>query len=154
MSPRINLAAADPKAIEPLLAMEAYIKQGLDERVAHLVKMRASQINGCAYCLHMHSHDALSAGERPERLFLLDAWRESKMYTERERAALAWTESLTNISSTGAPDEDYELVKAQFSEPEILTLTLLVAAINAWNRLAIGLRSQHPRDKAALAEAA
>jgi AhpD family alkylhydroperoxidase len=154
MSQRINFAAADPKAIEPLFALEAYIKQGLDERLAHLVKMRASQINGCAYCLHMHSHDALTAGESPERLFLLDAWRESKMYTERERAALAWTESLTNISSTGAPDEDYELVKVQFSEPEIVTLTLLVATINTWNRLAIGLRSQHPRDKASLAEAA
>jgi AhpD family alkylhydroperoxidase len=116
--------------------------------------MRASQINGCAYCLHMHSADALKEGEDPKRLFLLDAWEESNMYTPRERAALAWTEALTRVSETHAPDEDFEALKPHFSEQEIADLTLAISIINTWNRLAIGLRSQHPNDRHATAQAA
>lgn len=150
MTQRINLYAIGQKSIEPMMAIEAYLQDcGLDHALMHLVKMRASQINGCAYCLHMHSADALKEGEDAKRLFLLDAWRESKLYTARERAALAWTESLTLISQTHAPDADYAEVKAQFSDKEIGDLSLLIATINSWNRLAIGLRSDHPNDKPA-----
>jgi AhpD family alkylhydroperoxidase len=148
MTQRINLYAIGQKAIEPMMTIEAYLQaSGLEHALMHLVKMRASQINGCAYCLHMHSADALKEGEDPKRLFLLDAWRESKLYTPRERAALAWTEALTRIAETHAPDEDYAELKARFSEKEIGDLTLLAATINSWNRMAIGLRSEHPNDK-------
>ena len=154
MTQRINLYAVGQKAIEPMLAIEAHLKDsGLEPALMHLVKMRASQINGCAYCLHMHSADALKEGEDPKRLFLLDAWPESKLYTPRERAALAWTEALTLVSRTHAPDADFAQVKAQFSDKEIADLTLLIGTINSWNRLAIGLRSEHPNDKPAAAAA-
>jgi AhpD family alkylhydroperoxidase len=151
MAQRLNpYSPAAAAAMKPLLDVEAYLQaSGLDEKLVHLLKTRASQINGCAYCLHMHTADALKAGEDPKRLFLLDAWRESALYTPRERAALAWTDALTNISETHAPDEDFEAVKAQFSEKELADLTLLIATINAWNRIAIGFRSQHPNDKPA-----
>ena len=149
MSNRLNPYAIAQDAFQPLMALEERFKAGpLEESLIELVKTRASQINGCAYCLHMHTHDALEAGERAERLFLLDAWRESVMYTPKERAALAWTEALTLIADTGAPEADYEGLKAQFSETEIVDLTLLITTINAWNRIAIGFRSHHPRDKA------
>jgi AhpD family alkylhydroperoxidase len=148
MSPRINLAAAvGQKALQPMYALEEYMKSSsLGHRLIHLVKIRASQINGCAYCLHMHTSDTLAEGEDAARIFLLDAWRESHLYSERERAALAWTEALTNISQTHAPDADFEALKAQFNEQEIMDLTLLVATINSWNRLAIGMRAEHPHD--------
>jgi AhpD family alkylhydroperoxidase len=149
MTTRLNLYAKAGKALEPMLAMEANIKaSGLEHSLIELVKMRASQINGCAFCLHMHSKDARAAGETEERLYLLDAWRESSLYSPRERAALAWTESLTRIAETGAPDADWEAVKAEFSEDEIVHLTLLITTINAWNRIAIGFRAHHPNDKA------
>lgn len=146
MTTRLNLHAVGGKALEPMLALEAHIQaSGLEHSLIELVKMRASQINGCAFCLHMHSKDARAAGEAEERLYLLDAWRESSLYTARERAALAWTEALTKIAETGAPDADWEAVKAEFGEAEIVDLTLLITTINAWNRLAVGFRSQHPR---------
>jgi len=110
--------------------------------------MRASQINGCAYCLHMHARDARAKGESEERLYLLDAWRESPLYTDRERAALAWTEAVTLVSQTRVPDEVYEAVLSQFSEEELVKLTVAVAAINAWNRIAISFRAVHPVRKA------
>ena len=155
MTQRLNPQAVAPKAIEPMMALEAYLAaSGLEESLRHLVKMRASQINGCAYCLHMHSSDAVAHGETPTRLFLLDAWEESKLFTPRERAALAWTDALTNISQTHAPDADYEGLKAHFSEAEIVNLTMLIAAINSWNRLSIGLRAQHPHDRPARQAAA
>ena len=148
MTQRLNFYAVDSKLIQPMLAIEEMIKAGpLELSLIHLVKTRASQINGCAYCLHMHTSDARKAGEDEARLYLLDAWQESRLYTPRERAALAWTESLTRIAETHAPDADYELVKAQFNEQEIVHLTLLVTMINAWNRISIGLRAQHPNDK-------
>jgi AhpD family alkylhydroperoxidase len=148
MTQRLNYYAAGQKLIEPMLAIEEMIKAGpLEESLNHLVKMRASQINGCAYCLHMHSADARKAGESEARLYLLDAWHESNLYTPRERAALAWTESLTRVAKTHAPDADYELVKSQFSDEELVHLTLLITNINAWNRLSIGFRAVHPNDR-------
>lgn len=148
MSKRLNPYTTAAEAIQPLLALEASIKEsGLEQSLIHLVKMRASQINGCAYCLHMHSADAIKEGETPARLFLLDAWHESNLYTPRERAALAWTEALTLISQTHAPDEDYEEVLEHFSAEEMVKLTLLIGTINTWNRIAIGFRSPHPNDR-------
>jgi AhpD family alkylhydroperoxidase len=142
-----------PEAIKAMMALEAAIKTStIEPLLIDLVKMRASQINGCAFCLHMHSTDARKAGETELRLYLLNAWRESSLYTPRERAALAWTEALTLIAQTGAPDADWELVKAHFNEAEQVNLTLLIGAINSWNRFAIGLRMQHPKgDKLAAA---
>jgi AhpD family alkylhydroperoxidase len=108
--------------------------------------MRASQINGCAFCLHMHSEAALKNGERLERLLLLDAWRESALFTERERAALAWVEALTWITDDHASDDVYAEVRRHFAEEELVALSIAVSMINAWNRLAIGFRASHPRD--------
>ena len=114
------------------------------------MKTRASQINGCAFCIHMHTREARGRGETEERLYLLDAWRESPLYSERERAALAWTEAITLIHETHAPDEVYEEVRRHFSEQELVDLTLAIATINVWNRMAISFRSVHPvRAKAA-----
>jgi AhpD family alkylhydroperoxidase len=109
-----------------------------------LVKIRASQINGCAFCLHMHTADARKHGETQERLYLLNAWRESPLYSDRERAALAWTEALTRIAETQAPDDVYEEVRKHFSEQETVNLTMLIGMINLWNRFAISMRSVHP----------
>jgi AhpD family alkylhydroperoxidase len=153
MKPRLNPLAAAPEAIKALTALETYVAgSGLEVSLYHLVKTRASQINGCAFCIHMHTRDARAHGETEERLYLLDAWRESPLYTDRERAALAWTEALTLISQTHAPDADYEEMRRHFSEAEAVNLTLLIGAINAWNRLAIGFRAVHPvKAKAAAA---
>ncbi len=142
-----------PEAIKAMLALEAAIKGStLEQSLIELVKMRASQINGCAFCLHMHSTDARKAGETEMRLYLLNAWRESSLYTPRERAALGWTDALTLIAQTNAPDADWDEVKAHFNEAEQVHLTLLIGAINSWNRFAIGLRMQHPKgDKLAAA---
>lgn len=117
-------------------------KSGIDPKLLELVKMRASQINGCAHCLDMHSKDAIAIGESEQRLHVLPAWREAPFYSGKERAALAWCEALTLISQTGAPDEDYDKLRELFSEKEIIELTLAIVAINGWNRLAIGLKSE------------
>lgn len=148
MTPRIAAPfKVAPEAYKAMAALEAAIKaSGLEHSLIELVKMRSSQINGCAFCIHMHSTDARKAGETEMRLYMLNAWRESTFYTPRERAALAWTESLTLVAATGAPDSDYDLVKAEFSEAEQVNLTLLIGAINAWNRLAIGFRMAHPKE--------
>jgi AhpD family alkylhydroperoxidase len=151
---RIN-TYAHMDEIKPLLAIEERLAAGsLGKTLLHLIKMRVSQINGCAYCLHMHSTEALADGETPARLFLLDAWEESKLYTPRERAALAWAETLTNVSVTHAPDEDFEALKTEFDEAEIVQLTLAITNINAWNRISIGFRAQHPHDKPVAQKAA
>ena len=105
--------------------------------------MRASQINGCAYCLDMHSRDARRSGETEQRLYVLTAWRESPLYSPRERAALAWTECLTNVAAAGAPDDAYAALELHFSAKEIVELSILIGLINLWNRLAIGMRAQH-----------
>lgn len=128
--------------LQALLALEKYVHQcGLDSKLLELVKMRASQINGCAYCLDMHSKDARSLGETEQRLYALNAWRETPFYSERERAALGWTEAVTLVSQTHVPDEVYEQVRKHFSENELLDLTFAIVAINSWNRLAVSLRA-------------
>lgn len=147
MQARMDYFKVAPDLMQGMLKMEEAAREaGLEQSLYELVKTRASQINGCAYCLHMHTTDARKAGESEMRLYLLSAWRESSLYTLRERAALAWTESLTLVSQTGAPDNEYDALKAQFSDREIVGLTLLIATINSWNRFAIGFRSQHPTD--------
>ena len=152
MKPRMNYYQAAPETIKALVAVEDVIKaSGLEQSLIELVKTRASQINGCAFCINMHTADARKYGETEQRLYLLNAWRESPLYTERERAALGWTEALTLISETHAPDRDYEAMRAQFSEPEAVNLTVLIGAINAWNRVAIGFRAVHPVAKKAAA---
>lgn len=146
MTPRIkNPFKSAPDGIKAMMALEASIKaSGLEHSLLELVKLRASQINGCAYCIHMHATDARAHGETEMRLYMLNAWRESPLYSERERAALGWTESLTRVAETGAPDADYAPFKAAFSESEQVHLTLLIGSINAWNRLQVGFRAQHP----------
>ncbi len=141
MKPRVDLAK-DPKFFQPLLAVQAVIESGVVERkLLHLVMMRASQINGCAYCLDMHSKDARAEGETEQRLYSLDAWREAPFYSDRERAALEWTEAVTLVATTRVPDSAYEAVRAQFSEDELKTLTLAIGMINVWNRLNVAFRT-------------
>ncbi len=130
-----------PEAYEAMLALERYLQRcGLEQSLVEIVKLRASQINGCAYCIDMHTKDARAAGETEQRLYLLDAWRESPFYSPRERAALAWVESVTRIAETHAPDEVYEEARRHFSDKELVDLNWVVVAINAWNRLAIPFR--------------
>ena len=145
MKPRMNFYQAAPDTIKALTALETQIQaSGLEQSLIELVKTRASQINGCAFCINMHTEDARKRGETEQRIYLLNAWRESPLYTDRERAALAWTESVTLIADTRAPDDIYAQVRAQFSEEETVNLTMLIATINAWNRLAISFRAIHP----------
>ncbi len=142
MEQRLGYSKAAPEGIEILHKLESYIKKaGLEADLVELVKLRASQINGCAYCIDMHTKDARSQGESEQRLYGVSAWREAPFYNERERAALAWTESVTKISEEHVPDEIYDRVKKHFSERELVNLTLAVIAINAWNRLAISFRT-------------
>jgi AhpD family alkylhydroperoxidase len=150
MTQRLNPYTAAPKGVAALREVENYLQTcGLDFRLLLLVKVRVSQINGCAYCLHMHTEDARKLGESESRLYLLDAWYESELYSERERAAaLAWAESLTNIATTHAPDDVYDRARRQFSEKELADMSIAIAMINAWNRLAIGARTVHPADRA------
>ena len=145
MTPRFNAFEVSPELTKALGGVEAALaKSGLEHGLAELVRLRASQINGCAYCVQMHVMDARSHGEADLRIAMLDAWRESPLFTDRERAALAWTESLTRIAKTHAPDADYELVKSQFSQGEIVALSILIGQINSWNRLQIAGRAVHP----------
>ncbi|MBR0874002.1 carboxymuconolactone decarboxylase family protein [Bradyrhizobium tropiciagri] len=145
MKPRMNFYQAAPETIKALVAVESQISaSGLEQSLIELVKTRASQINGCAYCINMHTDDARKHGESEQRLYLLNAWRDSPLYSDRERAALAWTEALTLVSETHAPDSDYEAVHAEFSDAELANLTALIGTINAWNRIAIGFRAVHP----------
>jgi AhpD family alkylhydroperoxidase len=142
MQPRIDYRKYEQEPLQQLLAIEKYIAEsGLEPKLIHLIKMRASQINGCAYCLDMHSIDARAAGESEQRLYTLEAWRETPFFSERERAALAWTEAVTLISQTHAPDDVYGDMQKHFSEKEIVDLTLLAAMINLWNRVAISSRA-------------
>ncbi|MEP9376509.1 carboxymuconolactone decarboxylase family protein [Aquabacter sp. CN5-332] len=141
MHPRLNLFSAEPETMKAMMALsDAVAKSGLEPSLLELVKIRASQINGCANCLHMHARDARKHGESEERIYLLDAWREAPCYTERERAALAWTETLTLIAQTRAPDADYAILDAEFSKEDQVKLTLAINTINAWNRFAVGFR--------------
>ncbi len=146
MTKRLNILAKKNEGIDGLVAVEAWIAKSFDLKLMEFVKVRVSQINGCAHCLHMHRHDALKLGETEECMLLLNAWHESQLYTDRERAALAWAESLTNVAQSRVPGADYEAVHSVFSEDELLALSIGIAMINAWNRLAIGFRLQHPAD--------
>ena len=141
MKARIDIAR-NMKLVQPLFAVQGAIDAGgLDRKLVHLMMMRASQINGCAYCLDMHAKDARAEGETEQRLYSLDAWRETPFFSDRERAALEWTEAVTLVSTTHVPDGTYEAVRAHFSEDEIKTLTLAVAMINTWNRLNVAFRT-------------
>ena len=150
MNTRLNSYSASPEGLKAMMGLENYLKSsGLEPALMELVKMRASQINGCAFCLDMHSRDARKQGETEQRLYVLPAWRETTLYTPRERAALEWTEALTLISETHAPDEAYAAARAAFNDKELADLTLLIGTINVWNRIAIGFRAPLPVAKAA-----
>jgi AhpD family alkylhydroperoxidase len=139
---RIDIEKVAPEAIKPLLDLGAYIhRSGLDRQLVNLVLLRASQINGCAYCIDMHTKDARAEGETEQRLYGLDAWRETPFYTDRERAALAWTEAVTLVSQGHVPDDVYEEARRHFSEKELVDLNMAVVVINAWNRVAISFRA-------------
>jgi AhpD family alkylhydroperoxidase len=141
MQSRINEAKIPPEAAKAMWELENYVRNcGLEPSLLELVKFRASQINGCAYCIDMHTKDARAHGETEQRLYALTAWRETPFFTERERAALAWTEAVTEVSQTHVPDAVYELASQHFNEKELVDLTFAVVAINGWNRLAISFR--------------
>jgi AhpD family alkylhydroperoxidase len=143
METRLDSAKAAPEAYKALLGVQNYVNHcGLEITILELVKLRASQLNGCAFCLAMHTRDARKHGISDERMHLLNAWRETPLYNARERAALAWTEALTFITQGHAPDEVYAEAREQFSDKELVDLTLAITTINAWNRLAIGFRKE------------
>lgn len=142
MNPRIDSRRVNPKIRQHLLALEAYLHgSSLGHRLLHLVKTRASQINGCAQCLDMHTQDARAEGESEQRLYTLSAWRETPFFDERERAALEWTEAVTLVAETNVPDDLYERVKQHFTEQELMDLTLAISLINTWNRLNVAFRT-------------
>lgn len=142
MEPRFNAASVAPGAYKAMYGLETYLAScGLEVNLLHLLKLRASQINGCAFCIDMHWKDLRAAGESEQRLYGLDAWREAPYYTARERAALEWTEAVTRITKGHVPDAVYEAVRPHFNDKEVADLTMAVATINAWNRLAIASRT-------------
>jgi len=142
MEPRIEYGRVAPGAAQAMRALETYVKQcGLEPPLLELVRVRASQINGCAYCIDMHTKDARAAGETEQRLYELNAWRETPFYSERERAALAWTEAVTLVADGHVPDDVYDLARQHFTDKELVDLTMAVVAINGWNRLAISFRT-------------
>lgn len=149
MAQRMNPFAVAADGVKALQGVEKYLENSsLDRRLDLLVKIRVSQINGCEFCLHMHTEDARRLGESEQRIYLLDAWHESAMFSAKERAALAWAEALTDIRHSRAPDSLYNDVRNHFSEKELADLSIAIAMINAWNRLAIGARAVHPSDLA------
>jgi AhpD family alkylhydroperoxidase len=142
MKARIELGRGSSKILQGLFALQSVVEAGgLDEKLLNLVVMRASQINGCAYCIDMHTKDARARGETEQRLYLLDAWRESPFYSPRERAALAWTEAVTRVADGHVPDDVFEQARAVFDENELVKLTLAIVTINSWNRLSISFRA-------------
>lgn len=141
MQPRIDVTVA-PGVLKAMLGLEAYLHQsGLEDSLLNLLRLRVSQVNGCAYCIDMHWKDLRAIGESEQRLYGLDAWRESPYYTDRERAVLAWAEAVTRVAETHVPDEVFENLRRHFSEKQIADLTLAIASINSWNRLNIALRT-------------
>jgi AhpD family alkylhydroperoxidase len=143
MEARFNYAKTAPGAYKAMLGLETYLHQcGLEASLLHLIKLRSSQINGCAYCLDMHWKDLRAIGESEQRLYSLDAWRECPYYTDHERAALAWTEAVTLVADGHVPDTIHEEARRQFSEKELADLTFAIATINAWNRMSIASRTQ------------
>ena len=155
MKARLNYSKAAPDAYGAVKALDSYVvnDSGLEPRLIHLIKLRASQINGCAYCVDMHVKEARRDGLSEQWIALIAVWQESPIFTEEERAVLAWTEALTLIAQTRAPDADFEALSRFFSEAEMTKLSVAIAAINVWNRLAVGFRSQHGIDKPAVVAA-
>jgi len=148
MTERLNPFKTSPAAMQPWIELgKTILTSGLEPLLRELVMMRSAQINGCTFCIHHHLTDARKYGETEDRLHLLSAWRESSHFSERERAALGWTEALTLVSETRAPDEAYEAVREHFTEQEQVQLTLLIAQTNAWNRINIGFRRAHPAEQ-------
>jgi AhpD family alkylhydroperoxidase len=152
MEPRLDYRKASPGALRAMAELERYVREcGLEASLIGLIKLRASQINGCAYCIDMHTKEARAAGETEQRLYLLSSWREAPFYSDRERAALAWTEALTEIATFGVEDELYEEVSEHFSEKELVDLTTAIVTINGWNRFSVSFRpevgSYEPRGK-------
>ena len=142
---RLNYATEAPQAYQAMLELDRFVRgSGLAKPLLELMKVRASQINGCAYCLDMHTKDARAAGESEQRLHMLAAWREAPVYSERERVALAWTEEVTRLGPNGVPDDQYAEAQGLFTGPELVNLTMAVIAINGWNRLAVTFRSPEP----------
>ena len=153
MATRLDYGKAAPGAVQAMYKVEKYVMDsGLEHSLLELIKTRVSQINGCAYCIDMHTKDARAAGETEQRLYGLSAWHEAPFYTDRERAALEWAEVVTLIAETHASDDDYDAVREHFSEEELVKLTMAIIAINGWNRLAISFRPEvgvyQPRQKA------
>jgi AhpD family alkylhydroperoxidase len=145
---RMNPYTANFALVQPMIEFGQIVEaQGLEKSLMELVKVRSSQINGCAICLDMHAREARAAGESEARILMLDAWRECALYTLREKAALAWTDALTRLTETGAPDEAYDALAAHFSDDEKITLTLLINVINGFNRLGVGFRITPPAGK-------
>ena len=152
MHPRLDMTKASPEAFKAALALETYVQNsGLNRRFIHLIKLRASQINGCAYCVDMHVKESRHDGLSEQWINLMSVWRESGIYDARERAVLGWVEAVTNVAQTGIPDDVFNALKQHFSDAEITIITVTIGAINVWNRLAVSFRSQHPVDKAAKA---
>jgi AhpD family alkylhydroperoxidase len=142
MEPRLNPFDLAPEGVKALQSLEAYVRRcGLDKSLLELVKVRASQLNGCGFCLDMHTKDARAAGETEQRLYCVSVWRECPFYTDRERAALEWTEAVTLLATSHVPDDVFERARAHFSEKELADLNFAVVAINAWNRLAVPFRT-------------
>lgn len=149
MKPRLNHWAAAPELMQAFLALNTTIESaGLEKSLMHLVKLRASQINGCAFCVDMHTREARNDGETEQRLYLTSAWHDSFLYSERERLALDWTEALTRLGSQTPGDAAYEAMKAAFSEDELIQLTAVITMINTWNRLSIAFRAVHAQPAA------
>ena len=156
MKPRVDYKNVTPGAVAAMLGVEDYVRRcKLERPLLELVKLRASQINGCAFCVDMHAKDARTAGESEQRLYAVAVWHEAPFFTDRERAALAWTEAVTQISTGHVPDDAYQFARKQFSEKELVDLTMAVIAINGWNRLAVSFRTlagtyQPPKPAAAV----
>jgi AhpD family alkylhydroperoxidase len=149
MQSRLNFIQAAPEIVKAVLALSEAVKNcGLEPSLQELVKLRASQMNGCAFCIEMHAREARQQGESEERLYLLNAWRESPLYTARERAALGWVEALTRLPEGGVPDEVYEAARREFSEEEMVKLSVAIGLINTWNRINVGFRTVHPVQRA------
>ena len=143
MSARIDYRKLSPEAMRAMAALERFIlASGLEPPLVEIVRLRVAYLNGCAYCVDVHSKDARAAGETEQRLYAIPVWRETPFFTPRERAALAWTESVTDVGRTGVPDEDYEQARAELSESQLLALTMVIIAINGWTRLAVSFRTE------------
>lgn len=152
MQPRLDIYKTAPDALTAVMQLENYIQaSGLERRYIHLIKLRASQINGCAYCVDMHVKESRHDGLSEQWIALMSVWRESGVYDASERALLGWVEAVTNVSQSGVPDSEFEALKAHFSDEEIMKITVAIGTINTWNRLAVGFRTPHPVDRSAAA---